>query len=94
MTVWGARTLNCLSRISILDVAPTVLHLLGLPVPNALEGKVLVEALDPGWFAAHPTEKTSAYPVTPRAERPEAASNPSPAEERIQQELRALGYIE
>jgi predicted AlkP superfamily phosphohydrolase/phosphomutase len=33
------------------DIAPTVLHLLGQPVPDELEGRVLEELLDPAWRA-------------------------------------------
>ena len=30
----------------IIDLAPTILHLLGLPIPSYMDGKVLKEALD------------------------------------------------
>jgi predicted AlkP superfamily phosphohydrolase/phosphomutase len=33
-------------KASLLDIAPTVLHLLGLAVPNDLDGRVLMEILD------------------------------------------------
>ena len=32
-----------LKDFSLLDVAPTVLHLMGLPVPQDMEGRVLIE---------------------------------------------------
>jgi len=32
-----------LKDFSLLDVAPTVLHLMGLPVPEDMEGRGLVE---------------------------------------------------
>ena len=31
---------------SLLDVAPTVLHLLGVPVPEDIDGRILTELLD------------------------------------------------
>ena len=37
-----------LSDVSIYDFAPTVLHLLGLPVPSDADGRVLVEIFKPG----------------------------------------------
>ncbi|NOZ06930.1 MAG: hypothetical protein GXP41_11380, partial [Chloroflexi bacterium] len=43
-----------LEGAGILDIAPTVLHLLGLPLPRDLDGHVLTGALDPGFLEAHP----------------------------------------
>ncbi len=34
-----------LEPYAILDIAPTILSCLGLPIPSELEGKVMVEAL-------------------------------------------------
>ncbi len=31
----------------MLDIAPTVLHLLGVPVPADMDGRILTELLDP-----------------------------------------------
>jgi predicted AlkP superfamily phosphohydrolase/phosphomutase len=36
-----------LSDASVLDIAPTVLHLMGQPIPDYMEGRVLAEALAP-----------------------------------------------
>jgi predicted AlkP superfamily phosphohydrolase/phosphomutase len=46
---------------TILDIAPTALHLLGLPVPQDMEGRVLTEALDPEWLASNPVRTTPTY---------------------------------
>ncbi len=73
----------------IVDVAPTVLHLLGLGIPESLDGHVITEALSGS--AAHeprvgeelqPHEPTSEYPFSPEEE------------ESIEENLRALGYVE
>jgi hypothetical protein len=45
-----------LGTASVLDVAPTVAHLLGLPVGEDLPGRVVVEAFEPG--------REQLYPVT------------------------------
>lgn len=37
-----------LQNASVLDIAPTVLHLMGHPIPSYMEGRVLTEALEPG----------------------------------------------
>ena len=73
---------------SILDIAPTVLHLLGLPVPEDMDGRVLVECLSDGASqgVAH-KEQASA-----QADRGTGYSREDELE--IAQRLRDLGYIE
>jgi len=43
-----------LEGATMVDVAPTLLYDLGLPVPTNMDGHVLAEVLDPGWMAANP----------------------------------------
>jgi predicted AlkP superfamily phosphohydrolase/phosphomutase len=43
---------------SILDVAPTVLYLLGLEVPRQMDGQVIADALVPGRWAEEPVRYT------------------------------------
>jgi predicted AlkP superfamily phosphohydrolase/phosphomutase len=73
-----------------IDLAPTVLHLLGAPAARDQEGVVLTDLLDPGWSAAHPVRYVATYGA--RAETEEGAIA-TQADERIREELRALGYI-
>jgi predicted AlkP superfamily phosphohydrolase/phosphomutase len=40
----------------IMDVAPTVLHLNGLPVPTSMDGRPLLGWLDPAYRQTHPVE--------------------------------------
>jgi hypothetical protein len=46
--------LGIIEGARITDVAPTILHLLGLPVPEGFDGKVLTEALEPEVLKANP----------------------------------------
>ena len=46
---------------TLYDVAPTVLALLGLPVPADLPGRVLEEAIDPAFLARHPVRRIDSY---------------------------------
>ena len=39
---------------SIEDIAPTILYLLGEPIPGDLEGRLLAEAVDPQLLDARP----------------------------------------
>ncbi len=73
------------------DLAPTILHLAGAPVPADLDGRVLAEALDAGWLAAHPVQMTE----TSTAASPAAATNIYSDEEEalLAKHLAALGYL-
>ena len=82
--------------VTILDIAPTVLHLLGLPVPETLEGRVLVDIFEPQWAAVHPVRTVPTYgchPVTLSSQAVSAGPE-SPVDEELRKQLRALGYIE
>lgn len=46
---------------SVLDVTPTVLALLGLPVGRNMPGRVLEELIDPAFLAQHPVQYIDAY---------------------------------
>ncbi len=81
-----------LASASIMDIAPTVLHLLGVPVSADMDGHVLVDAYAPDFRRAHPVEEV-------RHERGSKENDllhePTAAEdERVKERLRGLGYIE
>lgn len=41
-------------QVRVVDVAPTLCHLLGIPMPENVEGGVIYEALeDPNWYLTH-----------------------------------------
>jgi predicted AlkP superfamily phosphohydrolase/phosphomutase len=73
------------------DIAPTLLHLLGQPIPSHLDGEVLTQALDDQWLQAHPLfiaeeeQDSSAGPPLSMGAEDEAA---------VMARLRALGYVE
>ena len=77
---------------SLLDIAPTVLHLLGLPVARDMEGKVLTgiyeKPAEPAFIDTYETESKSLLPSTPMA-----ASDPHAVREALEQ-LAELGYID
>ncbi len=71
----------------ILDVAPTVLHLLGLPVPTSMEGQVLADAFEPTALDRRPVRIADvAVPFTP-------PSRAGTEREEIERSLRDLGYM-
>jgi hypothetical protein len=50
-----------LGAVSERDVAPTVLHLAGLPISAELDGRVLEAALPTGFRAAHPVRRVASH---------------------------------
>jgi len=74
----------------IADVAPTILYLLGEPVPTELEGRLLSEAIDGALLDRRPPEYVDAAPVEVGAPRRYDEAGAAEVEER----LRSLGYLE
>ena len=70
------------------DVAPTVLHLAGLPRSRELPGRVLEAALNAGFRQAHPVRTVESYGRR-RAARPAESA----FDRDMLEELRSLGYI-
>jgi predicted AlkP superfamily phosphohydrolase/phosphomutase len=64
----GVRAGSVVAGASILDVAPTILYLMGLPVARDMEGRVLTEILDEGFVRAHPLTYIPSYESLGRAE--------------------------
>jgi hypothetical protein len=66
----GVKAGATLHGASILDVAPTILYLMGLPVARDMEGRVMSEILDDEFTRAHPVTFIPSYEslaVTPVA---------------------------
>jgi Tfp pilus assembly protein PilF/predicted AlkP superfamily phosphohydrolase/phosphomutase len=75
---------------TVLDVAPTILALYGLPVGEDMDGRVLEEAIEPKFLSAHPVESTPTYE---RGTREETEIERSPQDDQMMARLQALGYI-
>jgi hypothetical protein len=78
-----------LGTVSERDVAPTVLHLAGLPASRELEGRVLEAALSPAFSAAHPVRTVGTY-----GRRAPGRPAESTFDRDMLEELRALGYVQ
>ncbi len=98
----GIRSGLQLPPLSIVDVAPTVLHSLGLPRPEDLEGRLVSEIFDPSFLGAVPTRFGAPTPLGGPADHghrggPAAADygELTPEEEsQVLERLQALGYLE
>jgi predicted AlkP superfamily phosphohydrolase/phosphomutase len=80
-----ARGVRLAARIE--DIAPTVLALLGVPVPDDLDGRVLTEALADGATA----------PEVPAIAAPPEVAGPAYTDadrEEVERRLRRLGYLD
>jgi tetratricopeptide (TPR) repeat protein len=92
----GARKgVRLTARPTLFDIAPTVLHLLGLPSGNDMPGRVVEAALDPAFAGAHPTRRIPTWDRPGRARPAPDASEPGAraAEAELLASLRSLGYI-
>ena len=76
----------------IQDIAPTLLHVLGLPIPDDLDGQVLETIFTSAWWSAHPVH------YRPATERSRGSSPATPysveEEDAISARLRGLGYLD
>ena len=80
------------NKANITDIAPTILHMQGVPVPQEMDGRVLEEIFTDEYVASHQTEFTQASASTEPANVQDDYSNQD--EETISERLRSLGYIE
>jgi predicted AlkP superfamily phosphohydrolase/phosphomutase len=77
----------------IIDLAPTILHLLGVPVPDDMDGQVLEPILDDGFRREHALVSQAAAPAPAQDETASGAYS-AEEEEQVNERLKALGYID
>jgi predicted AlkP superfamily phosphohydrolase/phosphomutase len=76
----------------ITDVAPTILHLMGQSIPESMDGRVLVDALDRGFLDEHPVQTVAVDRDAPTQGVTSAYSTEEAA--LVEERLKALGYID
>ena len=86
----GVRKGASLDEAAIVDLAPTILHLLGIPVPLSMEGRVLLEALIPERSPARTVHGDALSGGEDKADEAELSPNDAAA---VEAHLRSLGYI-
>ena len=84
----GVRAYTHIDKPTLLDVAPTVLALLGLPASDEMPGHVLADAL-----ALDATPKRVASYETGTRPR-DAATDTTPVDAKILEHLKSLGYLD
>jgi predicted AlkP superfamily phosphohydrolase/phosphomutase len=73
----------------IRDLAPTILHLMGLAVPSDMDGRILSETLREEWLGKHPIRYEE---ISGKGDR-EALSYSEKEEKEIREKLKGLGYL-
>jgi hypothetical protein len=81
------------SQPQLVDVAPTVLALLGLPVGRDMPGRVLEEIIEPEFLAAHPIQYVDSHDALAVLDHAESTQGGA-GEDAKMEYLRSLGYIE
>jgi predicted AlkP superfamily phosphohydrolase/phosphomutase len=79
------RSLDAVSNLRIIDMAPTILHLLGLPVASDMDGRVLEEILK--------TQRPTTHTDVESYERREEWALSEEEKDALENRLRALGYL-
>jgi predicted AlkP superfamily phosphohydrolase/phosphomutase len=86
----GIRAGLALPPIEITDVAPTILHLLGEPVPEWMDGRVLTEMLQPELLAARSVGQGVSEAASPHIE---GLDYDADEEKALRDRLAGLGYL-
>ncbi len=85
----GVRGSIKLQGASIMDLAPTILYAMGVPIPSDMDGRVLTEVFTPGFLS-----KVKVQYSDELSDRPTGGDEYSSAdEEEIRERLRGLGYV-
>jgi predicted AlkP superfamily phosphohydrolase/phosphomutase len=91
-----SQTAEPLNDLDIVDMAPTVLYLMGLPIPEDLDGRVATEIIDPAALEERPV--TFGHPLGRWPSEAEANyvldTQQEDEDEAVRERLRALGYFE
>jgi predicted AlkP superfamily phosphohydrolase/phosphomutase len=80
---------NRLEDAALIDLAPTVLAAMDVPVPDDMDGKVLTDAFDDDYFREHPIRYTAALGTRTQDQLQLSLEQ----EEMVKERLRGLGYI-
>ena len=75
----------------LVDIAPTVLYLMGLPVPAEMDGQVLTAAFRPEWQTTHPPRAT--LETIDRSFLESMPGYSRQDQKRLEDSLRDLGYL-
>ncbi len=81
------------TEAQLVDITPTVLYALGLPIPAYCDGQVLTNLFNSDFVSAHPPRYTD-IPMQREAEDTEESVYSEQEHEQIKQRLSDLGYLD
>ena len=87
----GIRKGGRLTGPRLYDIAPTILHAMGQPTAEDMDGSVLRSAYEPAYLERHPVRTILTYEG---AARPTGAGSSHKSDEEALDDLRTLGYID
>jgi predicted AlkP superfamily phosphohydrolase/phosphomutase len=87
----GVRSGAQIIDADILDITPTILYALGLPVGQDMHGRVLTDAFDSDFLRGNPVRFIPTYET---GDREFSEPMESPVDDAIKERLRAVGYIQ
>ncbi len=79
---------------NLLDVAPTILALLGRPIGKDMDGRVLTDAIDPAFLDRQPVQFIESYDLLLGKRPTTPLEDPELGLAEVKQRLQDLGYIE
>ena len=82
-----------IKNAGIIDIGPTILYLLGLPVPKEMDGQVLTLALKEDYLRHQPIRFMDSEEKERNGSR-EVSDYSAEDREKIMERLRSLGYLE
>jgi len=89
----GVQRGNTVEGAAIQDIAPTVLHTMGLPVPADMDGRVLADVFSSEYMASFPVTITQADEGGPAGPPSEQIDYTAEGEQQIIERLEGLGYL-
>jgi len=86
----GIKKGGVITGAGICDVAPTILYMLDIPIPNDMDGQLLGRIFEEGFFRDHPPKYERAGPA---AEPGEFVSYSDEESREVAERLKGLGYL-
>lgn len=77
---------------NVLDITPTVLYLMGLPIAQDMDGKVMKSAILSQYLEDHPILRIPTYETGPRQVKASAAMSPEERKEYLDK-IGGIGYL-